>query len=224
MNALVKQQSGAVTSRNYEQELLSFLCKLVIRKNDISEEMYQYHLDTTKKIYDDALQYSIKRAGRIPTLEELMNRMLEFNYTILWELAQHDYKKGLGQFGYSSSIEGYGYESENELITEVYECWDNRLCMELRWQPQEYISELLCELDLCYYDDVNFEYKIYSASETNICINDCQNLLLPDWHFKSISRRNSHENEDYIMRMIFLDEEIKEIFDTENQDEKELTT
>ncbi|MDF2841682.1 MAG: hypothetical protein K0R00_108 [Herbinix sp.] len=221
-NTLVKQNQSAIASRDHRAEAIAFLEQLIIEKNNFSEEKHRYHVETAKMVYDETLQYTTEKAGRIPTLNEILSKMYEFNYKILWELSTYDLLNGLGEYGYSDQLspdERY-FLSENDCIEEIFEHWENYLSMELCFNPQEYLGELLCESNLSYYDDMNLQYRLLTLYDHAVCVNDCQNLLLPSWHYQSAARGSVAEDADYIMRLRFLSEEIKEInYEEENDNE-----
>lgn len=206
-NKLTESKKGSLKSRNYEEELLSFLNRLVIVKNDTSDEMHEYHLNVVEEAYNKALERTMKEINRIPTMNELMYFVSEFNYNILMELAAHDYHQGLGKYGYSSEVGPY--HNEGEYISEIYNLWCDSLSMHLCFNTNVYLSDLLCELDLSYYDDIDMNYHMGTNFELIICVNDAQNLLFPEWHFKSIARGYMFEEESYMLRLSYLNEEIE---------------
>jgi hypothetical protein len=219
---IIKQEHGSLKGHDHQAEVVSFLRRLIVKKNDVTDEDHEYHTNEIKKIYKRTLQYTTEKAGRIPTLNEILDGVFQFNYTILWELSSYDFKNGLGNYGYAQYINfSCSYGSENEYIEEIFENWENHLSADLCLDPQKYLSQILCENNLSYYDDINIMYQRTSSYNITICANDCQNILLPKWHYKSISCHSMFEDTDYIMKIQYLSKQIKYIEKGENENNEQ---
>lgn len=216
---LQSQKQSALNTKNYQTEIINFLRKLILAKNCVSAEDEEYHIKTITEIYNQKLRETRKYLGRIPALNEIIDGVFEFNSRIIWDLAYHDLNCGLGKYGYANMIDfAHSSASQNDYIQEIYDCWMDRLAFDLGFELSTYLTSLLCTASLCFYDDVNLQYVSIDTYGLVRCVNDCQNLLLPTWHYKSIARGNPFEDIDLIQRMIFVDDEINYMGKGENDE------
>lgn len=207
--SLESRKGGALSGRNYEKEILSFLERLILETNNFSKENHDYHLKEVKTIYDETLDLTREKVGRVPTLNELTSSITHFNYSIIWELANHDFKNGLGPLGIRDQLDfDHRKVSDEEYINEIYNAWAEHYSFQIGFGVDRYFSKLLCELKLCYIDDFNFHYKRTDTLDMCLYINDCQILLFPEWHYESIAKHYESESEEYIMSMRLVDEKL----------------
>lgn len=217
-NTLMKRSSGAVQSRDYKTEILSFLERMILQENDRSDEKHDEFLEAVEKIYSECLKRITVKVSRIPTFTEIEDGLMEYNYKILWQLAEYDLKNGLGEYGLADQIDFEIGWTDHDKLREVFDCYINEYAFDLGFGVDVYFEELLDELDFCYIDDLHFLYHTESTVQKALYMNDCQNILFPDWHFASIYSRNN-DDEDKIMRMRFTDEKIMRYEPEEDEDE-----
>lgn len=132
----------------------------------------------------------LKRGQGAPTITELTQDIMDYNYDIFYEIAQLDYYENYyGGNGKPTSKFNVKYQSD-EMIARLQNKWWDELFLEASFGVAGYIEQFLDQKQMVYEaheSDMLYEEHHLYYSQIIIYKNDCQNILVPQFHEDSLS-------------------------------------
>lgn len=171
--------------------------------NDIIDEE---HWNRKKNQIADIYKTVFDKKNRIPTLLEIMDEVFEINNELLFQLIDLEYNFGrYGEHSYYCSE--FEHMDEEDVKERLEECWIEDInnttgygC-DMEYLAFSLLTDLHCVFSIreCYF---------WPSEEwpegCEILVNDCQNLLLKEWHTASLNECcvNIDEDENKIKLLI----------------------
>lgn len=194
---IMSSNAGGMQAKRYESDFEELIEQLIFNSNFIRNERHAQNCrQKIAEIYRISFEWSIEKLG-VPDIEDICLDVMEHNMEVLSQLAALDMICGKWCSAYSHGedipfflSEAENGESEEDKLYEAYlAAWEEDYSYEL-YGARSTIMDALNEAGLCYQiseRELNGTMsRIESSTPMYIYMNDCQNLLFPDWHIAVI--------------------------------------
>mgnify|MGYP007112379299 FL=1 len=179
------------------QEFESLMRRIITSERDI---LYEDQREEQKAVILDIYQrqfYISSNRSSIPSIRDILDEVEEYNNELLTELAMLDMTYGKWCPRYSHEEEASYFLSscgsdevgEETIFGSFFNAWLEEYWNDFQYSTPYFVADILNENHVCYtIDDNQYKYFLCDLSgESSLCINDAQNVLLPNWHLALIT-------------------------------------
>lgn len=147
---------------------------------DFAEEQRQE--DLIKNIYFEALEYY----DRPPTMDEMIAGVMDHNNGLITLIAEMDFFNDYTDNWFAQAVANHGGTlTEADVVAEIEwlkDTWAEQLWNTYFTDLDWWIDNILCKSKYAVYvERENEAYRFFSHTNVNLIMNDCQNLLNPEW-------------------------------------------
>jgi hypothetical protein len=174
--------SQPMSEEEFDKRIETVLSSLILESNCVTDKDYQNHTKAVLEAYMD----NIDSNGNVPFLEDITMNVVEENWEKALDIGYLDYYYGKNNCGYRSFLTYEEDKEDSDYISDLADIWYQDYVQMNGDDLVEYIVRILDDNHMCYQDADNEISSVSSMLRKRIYFNDCQNLLLKDWHLLTL--------------------------------------